>query len=261
MKIGIKASYMDLLDKQKIKNLHKEKIKYIELKQIKQPLNKDILDQIKNEFEYSLHAPFYNMKISLINFLNYPKIAKKEIELSLKVVEELEAKEFIMHAGSFFRGYVRLTNGFDKKPGLNLFLDKFVKTFGTILKEANQSGIKVVIENSYPCFLLGRPSDIIYIQNKLPFLGFCLDIGHAEIYDQTEKLLEFKIDHIHISDNNKKSDQHLKLGEGSINFREILKKLKEKGYNGKIIPECRSLENSIKSYKFLNLLLKESKEF
>ena len=27
MKIGIKASYMDLLDKQKIKNLHKEKIK------------------------------------------------------------------------------------------------------------------------------------------------------------------------------------------------------------------------------------------
>ena len=50
---------------------------------------------------------------------------------------------------------------------LTVTLDKFVKTFGTILKEANQSGIKVVIENSYPCFLLGRKAtDSNYIRQQ-----------------------------------------------------------------------------------------------
>ena len=111
-----------------------------------------------------------------------------------------------------------------------------------------------MLENVYPCFIGGRVFDIKYIQKNIPFVGFCLDLAHSEIYNLTEELMKLNINHIHISDNNKKEDKHLKLGDGIINFKELFYKLNKLNYKGKIIIECNSLEDNIYSFKRLNIV-------
>ena len=49
-----------------------------------------------------------------------------------------------------------------------------------------------------------------------------------------------RIDHIHISDNFGKEDNHLPIGTGTIDFPKIVKALKEIGYNKTITLEIFS---------------------
>lgn len=97
----------------------------------------------------------------------------------------------------------------------------------------------------------------MYLKQKLPSIGFCFDFAHSEIYDQTEELMKLEIDHVHLTDNDKEVDQHLVIGEGSINFEDFFIKLKVKDYNKKIIFECEDLKDSIKSFNRIKFMIKQ----
>ncbi|MBI5880601.1 sugar phosphate isomerase/epimerase, partial [archaeon] len=43
--------------------------------------------------------------------------------------------------------------------------------------------------------------------------------------------------HIHLADKHGKSDEHLKLGAGTVKWKEIIKTLKEYGYDGTMTVE------------------------
>jgi sugar phosphate isomerase/epimerase len=65
-----------------------------------------------------------------------------------------------------------------------------------------------------------------------------LDTGHAHINGRSgKKVLDFidqfgdRIFHIHVSDNLGKEDSHLPIGVGTVDFPEIVKAIKEIGYN------------------------------
>ena len=254
MNLGINCRYNDLLKKEVIANLKQENIKFVEIRKLPREINHEELEFIKNKFGYSIHASFEDLKIRLFPKLHYSKKGIKEVERDIDFAVALNVKELVIHGGAFFRGYIRLSKIIKRNIGLNIFLDLFIKTFGPMLKRADEKGIKIVMENCYPCFLFGRSSDIIYLKERLPFLGFCLDLAHSEIYNQTDDFMKLNIDHIHITDNNKKSDQHLKIGDGSINFKEFFGKFKDKNYNKKIIVECEELRDSIDSINRLKIL-------
>lgn len=247
MKLGINCRYDKLLKEETIKILKREGIKFVEICGLPEEINYEELNILKGKFEYSMHASVDGLKINLFPKSGYSKDIIKKIETEIDFAITLNVKEIVVHAGAFFRGYIRLSKIIGRDIGLNYFLDIFAKNFGSILKKADNHGIKVLIENCYPCFLLGRPYDIIYLKQKLPSIGFCLDLAHSEIYNQTEELMKLEIDHIHLTDNNKRVDQHLAIGEGSINFEEFFAKLKAKNYDKKIIFECEDLQDSIKS--------------
>lgn len=82
-----------------------------------------------------------------------------------------------------------------------------------------------------------------------PKIGCCLDVGHAHAYssvpvDTWIKVLGSRIGHVHINDNDGKSDLHLPLGKGSLPLAKAIHGIEE--YAGEDIPfvlECDAAQS------------------
>jgi len=89
-------------------------------------------------------------------------------------------------------------------------------------------------------------------------LGIVFDSGHANL-SNLEPIKYFKkvkqsVISTHFHDNDGKSDQHVLLGEGNIDFKGLLKECKNSNYYGPFILELFPRENVLKGRKrFLKL--------
>ena len=103
-----------------------------------------------------------------------------------------------------------------------------------IVKYANSIGVKVCFENTK---IKGY---VDYIIDNIEGTGLCFDSGHYHAHFNDE--LDFskfknKIFSVHLHDNDKSCDQHLMPFDGTLDWKEIIKKLKESNYNGPITME------------------------
>jgi sugar phosphate isomerase/epimerase len=62
-----------------------------------------------------------------------------------------------------------------------------------------------------------------------------------------------RIANVHIHDNNGDRDAHMTIGDGSIDFQHVLKRLSR--YSGNYIIESRSFESAVESQSRLESLL------
>jgi len=112
-------------------------------------------------------------------------------------------------------------------------------SLATLVKRADELGQCLCLENMFPrTNSLVEPEDFVQIMERFPTLKMTLDTGHANIGSKREKrCLAFirrfpdRIDHIHVSDNFGKDDNHLPVGAGIIDFSRIIKALKGIGYD------------------------------
>jgi sugar phosphate isomerase/epimerase len=74
------------------------------------------------------------------------------------------------------------------------------------------------------------------------------DFGHANTLGRVNSFLPYikRASHIHIHDNHGTSDEHLALGDGLINWKNVSKSVAG-NYNGIIVIEGRSMEEGKKS--------------
>jgi sugar phosphate isomerase/epimerase len=74
------------------------------------------------------------------------------------------------------------------------------------------------------------------------------DFGHANTMGKVEDFLKYtgKAHHIHIHDNRGMSDEHLALGDGTVNWPVVGKTIAAR-YDGVIVIEGRSIEEAKKS--------------
>ncbi|UCD99735.1 MAG: sugar phosphate isomerase/epimerase [Chloroflexota bacterium] len=164
------------------------------------------------------------------------KASLTEMIKSLEVAAELNALKVVLHPGHI--------------AGLGIFVVETVMQYGldsleTIIAKADQLGLCVCLENMFPrTGSFFEPADFTEILERFPNLKLTLDSGHANIGSQNDnRIFEFvkqfnhRIGHIHISDNLGKRDDHLPIGEGTINFYKIAKVLKECGYDDTITLE------------------------
>jgi sugar phosphate isomerase/epimerase len=79
-------------------------------------------------------------------------------------------------------------------------------------------------------------------------IGMTFDFGHANTLGIVNDFLPFvgKASHIHIHDNNGLSDQHLPLGEGTIDWSRVGSAI-ARDYSGVAVVEGRSIEEAKKS--------------
>ncbi|RKX45067.1 MAG: sugar phosphate isomerase/epimerase, partial [Thermotogae bacterium] len=69
-------------------------------------------------------------------------------------------------------------------------------------------------------------------------------------FDEFIELLRDRIEYVHLSDNNGTEDSHLALGDGTVPWKEIMKKVPR-------VPmslEVKTFDGAIKSLKFLKEL-------
>lgn len=120
------------------------------------------------------------------------------------------------------------------KKGIRM-KDKRKETVEKLAKEAKAKEITLMLENDVKPF--DNPSSLQKILRKAPELKILLDVGHANIQQKTNQTKNFfkkfgkKICHIHVSDNHGEKDEHLAIGKGNINWKEIIKTIKEFNYN------------------------------
>ncbi|TAN36266.1 MAG: sugar phosphate isomerase/epimerase, partial [Candidatus Methanoperedens sp.] len=123
---------------------------------------------------------------------------------------------------------------------------------------ADERGIRIGVENMVNmAFILGKqPGEILGMIESLERenVGLTLDIGHANTNGMVDEFLEdlSKVIHVHLHDNNGRSDEHLSAGRGTINWKKVVQKLY--GYKGRVVAEARTLEEGVASLKLLKSL-------
>ncbi|MBW2412777.1 MAG: sugar phosphate isomerase/epimerase [Deltaproteobacteria bacterium] len=162
-----------------------------------------------------------------------------EMYNSLEVAAELNALKVVLHPGHI-GGLASFV--------MDMALDLGIKSLNAIIAKAHRLGLSVCLENMFPRIQsFYEPSHFTDILERLPDLKLTLDSGHANIGVRNEqKIFEFirqfgnRIGHVHLSDNLGHRDDHLPIGEGTINFQKIAEALNGCGYDDTITLEIFS---------------------
>lgn len=257
MKIGASTFY-GIISKpilESVKELEKAGFNTIELMyEFNNLIKPEEISQLKRKnLDFLMHGPCIGMMFTHLNLaFSMPQI--KMIEESLKVARKIGCSYYVMHGGLIPNPYLMIEN----KKTRDFFVELFIQRFREIFKKYANQGIKILLENLRSDREIGgKIDDIIKIKKAIPQLGFCFDIAHAEITKQTSEILDkLKIDYIHATDNNLIKDDHKVIGDGKINYKEVINKLRDKRFDGKIILENLSFAECVYSSNSLKKLMK-----
>ena len=199
--------------------------------------------------KYTVHAPFADINIASPSkpLLN---TTLKRLKKSILYASALNCQIWVFHPGL--------------KTGISMFypgkeLTRNLKTARLLFKFANAHSVEAAIENvpePFP-FIMKSTEDFKRFYSEVnENIGLVLDIGHANINKQIELFLTTfsdKIVHMHAHDNYGKSDQHLGIGHGNINWEKVANLVREICYD-KIIT-IESAEHVDESVNKLRRLL------
>jgi len=125
-----------------------------------------------------------------------------------------------------------------------LEMDNLIASFALLVETAKSHGIIIGVENTHE-----DPADIAHLLAKVKGLHATVDIGHAFLHGgmpAVKGFLELKaVDHLHIVDA-KGGVDHLPLGEGKINFKQVAQLLKKRNYTDTAIMEVFGSDSSRK---------------
>jgi len=183
-----------------------------------------LLKNIKKTFDtYSpritLHAPFMDLSIGSPD-AKIRNISIDRIISALNTAAFLNPESIVIHPY-----YSHSIHG----NIFNEWLNNCLNSLQGLLNRCNELGIKLLIENTFET----KPFVFLELMQTIKGLGFCLDIGHMNVWSEIpfdiwiDNLAEF-IDEIHLHDNYGKNDEHLALGEGNIDWLKILKSVSKK---------------------------------
>ena len=198
--------------------------------------NMDVIKQSlkDNGFGLLCHLPTFVLTADLTENIRHSSV--DEMLRSLEVAAELGAKKVVLHPSIVF--------------GMGPFVmdtvkDYFFEFLEEMVAAANRLKLTICLENMMPRNMLGvEPADFEEIFEMYPTLQMTLDTGHANISAPAgSRLLELverfgnRLGHIHISDNLGKRDDHLAVGQGTVDFSTLISRLVELGYDDTITLE------------------------
>ncbi|MEM3517233.1 MAG: sugar phosphate isomerase/epimerase [Candidatus Bathyarchaeia archaeon] len=212
-------------------------------------LNKKKLDF---NFKLSFHLPVIDVNLGTPHKdlrRSFEKILFNSIFLAKKVNAEI----IVCHAGRLNRVYPETL--------LSKVKNEAIESLKKLFKTSESLGITFTLENDRKAASLSLAGDLNSFQEMLNKIGCkaTLDIGHANTFSnpiEFIKNLNHKIINIHIHDNKGDKDEHLPIGKGKINFKEILNSLREIDWNNSLIIEAHNPNDMIKSLNNLRNLIK-----
>ncbi len=117
-----------------------------------------------------------------------------------------------------------------------------IKLLSELVDDATQKGIVLCLEN-----LTSQHDTFAAVLKAIPNLRVTMDIGHGELRSDVNTAFGFiehlldKIVHVHVHDNRGgttvKDDLHLPLGDGIVDYPNILSLLRERGYGSTLTLE------------------------
>lgn len=142
------------------------------------------------------------------------------------------------------------------------FWDHFVEAVSTCNARAKSAGLKMTIEprvgetvSNTDAFL--RVFEAVQSEN----LGAVLDTAHLhaqkEILPLSVEKLGCRIFYVHAADNDSKTNEHLALGEGTIDWVGLIAALKKQGFDGYIALDMGQVPDPDKAYSESKVFLEQ----
>ncbi|MBR9987907.1 MAG: sugar phosphate isomerase/epimerase [Desulfosarcina sp.] len=180
------------------------------------------------------HLPTFLSTADLTESLRRASLT--EMRRSLEVAVELGAKKVVLHP-SMAGGMGALVLDTVKGYAFD-FLSEMAAA-------AHCLDVTICLENMFPRNRLGvEPDDFEDIFKTFPSLKLTLDTGHANVDDRRGRRLKGLVNrlgrhigHLHVSDNQGKRDDHLAVGQGTVNFVDLVMRLKGAGYDDTVTLE------------------------
>jgi len=234
--------------------------------------DEEFIDSILESCDYhgvsirSVHFPLY-LHIEDIRRDKWLSLSTEDRETREKTIAETAAAARLLeHSG----GGVLVVHGSlpsEERGGKRTFL--LIESIHRLLDSVPQ-GVVVAIENSTTGS--GTAQAIMEIAESFPSdkVGICIDVGHANVAESAPSALASaspRLRNVHCSDNYGVEDEHLPPGEGTLNWRKVIRTLGGVSYDGPLTLEIRDpLKGTIddtarftdpvaKSVKFLEELL------
>ncbi|MEW6381511.1 MAG: sugar phosphate isomerase/epimerase family protein [bacterium] len=139
-----------------------------------------------------------------------------------------------------------------------IWLKRSIETWLSVAEAAKKAGTRIALEN----VLEKTPQIIQELIQKVdsPSLGMCLDIGHAHIFSPVPlpdwvSSLGSRIFELHLHDNHGQEDEHLALGEGTIDVQGVLKAIQHEGIFPALTIEALNEEHVMLSLQRLSSCL------
>jgi sugar phosphate isomerase/epimerase len=187
----------------------------------------------------SVHAPYGDLNLAT---LNYP-IWKESIRQICTCIER----------AATWTDTVTIHPGYLSPVG-KMMPEKAWEQQKTALTEigkvAEGCGVTACLENMIALreFLCREPGELIGMTEGVEGIGITIDIGHANTVGKVKEFLPClaRANHLHLHDNHGVSDEHLPLGEGTINWGEVAPYI-VRDYHHVTVVEGRNLEEGKRS--------------
>ena len=207
---------------------------------------RDILET--TGLKLSVHLPFSDMNLASLNpgiLAEIMRQMKGHLELATGLAEIA-----VLHPGYLSPYGARLPHR---------CLQTSISSMQALCDFAEDLDILIAIENmpNIPKIFGTYPGEMLDILGRVDRknAGMTLDLGHANTMGLVDEFLEKcldKVSHMHIHDNHGARDEHLPLGQGSIDWKKVMGKLT--GYKGLMVTEMSSVEEGAQCLEFLRNL-------
>lgn len=184
----------------------------------------DILE-LKEKLDYrpsiTIHAPFMDLSPGAVDS-KVRDITIERFSQVFELAENLLPQVIVFHSGYEKWKYAQK---------IDVWLEGSLKTWPPLIKKAVDMDIKIAIENIFE----DDPANLRLLMEEInsEHFGICFDAGHFNLFSKIplgEWLRQLKpyIIELHLHDNNKTSDAHLAIGEGTFDFGTLFSTLKDK---------------------------------
>ncbi len=187
---------------------------YLESKTL-DSISREDISHLKNQLDYNpsltIHAPFMDLSPGAVDS-KVRAVTMERFFHVINIAEDLKVKAVVFHSG--YEKWKYALN-------IDLWLEKSLLTWRPLVKKAEEIGVKIAIENIFEA----EPQNLRLLMEKMgnDSSGICFDSGHFNLFSKVS--LEDWLGHLkpyiielHLHDNNKTSDQHLPVGEGTFDF-------------------------------------------
>ena len=196
--------------------------------------------------KYTIHAPISDVNIAALTE-RMREAATLELMSTMEQAIEIGVKLVTIHPGL----YSMVIPGLEQRS-----VERAKKSLRTLDRVTSEFGIKMAVEN-LPNFkyMLGRTAKELKDLVDGTDMRICFDIGHANTNNEIDSIIDMlgdRVANVHIHDNKGDKDEHMTIGDGSIDFGKLKRLTK---YKGDHIIESKGLASAVESKKRIKKLI------
>lgn len=204
-------------------------------------VNRDQLDRIEKILSMAgvrprIHAPFFDLNPGALDPL-IRDVTFKRLSQTLDIAKKVNADLIVIHPGVDKWRYPNLQD---------TWRDNAADFFPGLISVAASFQCRLAIENIYE----ESPLTLVELVDTLDsqWFGHCYDVGHWHLFGK-RPMAEWlnaigpKLFHLHLHDNHGRADEHLPVGDGTIDFSSLQHFLSQRNDNISATLEAHSLEH------------------